>query len=60
MNKKGFTLAEVLIALAIIGVTAAITAPMLSSLMPDKHKAMVLKYYKTITDINKDLLILIS
>ena len=56
MNKKGFTLAEVLVTLGAVGVIAAITAPMLSSLMPDEHKTKVLKYYKTVQDINQALL----
>lgn len=56
MKKNGFTLSELLVALGIIGVIAAITAPALSNLMPDKTKAQVLKLYKIITDANRDLL----
>ena len=56
MKKIGFTLAEVLVALTIIGVLAAITAPMLDSLIPDKNKVKVLKAYTTISKINQDLL----
>ena len=54
--KKAFTLAEVLITLGIIGVVAAITAPMIDGIMPDKNKAKVLKVYKTICDANKEIL----
>lgn len=56
MNKKGFTLAELLITLGIIGLVAAITAPILTGIMPDKDKVQVLKYYKMISDITTDLL----
>ena len=54
--KKGFTLAEVLVALGLVGIIAAITAPMLGSMMPNEHKAKALKYYKTVQDINQELL----
>ena len=56
MKKNGFTLAEVLIAMGIIAVVAAMTAPMLDNLMPDKNKAKVLKVYNTVSNINADLL----
>ena len=56
MKKIGFTLAEVLVALTIIGVLAAITAPMLDGIIPDKNKVKVLKAYKTIAHINEELL----
>ena len=54
--KRGFTLTEVLVTLGVIGVIAAIMAPMVSNLIPDKNKGMVIKYYKIITDTNTDLL----
>ena len=54
--KKGFTLAELLVTLGTIGVLAAITAPMITGLMPDKNKMMVIKAYKTLSDINQELL----
>lgn len=41
--KKGFTLAETLISLSIIGVIAALTIPMLIPLMPDKSRTMYKK-----------------
>lgn len=53
--RKGFTLAEVIVALGIVGVIAAITSPMLASLVPDKDKLMVLKTYKLVMDINDEL-----
>lgn len=56
MKKLGFTLSEVIIALGIIGVIAAITAPLLGSIIPDKNKVLVLKAYKTLTEINQEIL----
>lgn len=55
MRKSAFTLSELLIVLGVIGVVAAITAPILSNVMPDKNKMNVLKTYKVIADINEDL-----
>ena len=40
MLKKGFTLQELLISMAIIGIVAAVAAPGLIGLMPDKKKSM--------------------
>lgn len=56
MKKLGFTLSEILVAMGIIAVIAAMTAPMLDSIIPDKNKAKVLKVYKTLSSINADLL----
>lgn len=56
MKNKGFTLAEVLITLGIIGVVAALTAPTLTNLVPDKNKVSVLKMYSVIDSINTELL----
>lgn len=56
MKKLGFTLSELIIALGLIGVIAAITAPAISNLLPDKNKALVLKYHKIISDINNNLI----
>lgn len=56
MKKQGFTLVELLLVLGIIAVIAAITAPVLGNLMPDKNKVKVLKTYKVINDIAQDLL----
>ncbi len=56
MKKTGFTLSEVIVALGIISVIAVITAPILGGIIPDKNKVAVLKIYKTVSEINKDLL----
>ena len=56
MKKHGFTLAEVLISLGIVAVVAALTAPSLINLMPDKNKAKVVKLYSTLNSINRELL----
>lgn len=56
MKKFGFTLAEVLISMSIIGVVASITAPTLINIMPNKDKVQTIKYQKLISEINADLL----
>ncbi len=55
MKKFGFTLMEVIIALGIVGVVAAISTPLLNNLIPDKDKIAVLKTYKIIGDINNEI-----
>ena len=56
MNKRGFTLAEVLISLGIVGVCAAILSPAIVNIMPDKNKTRVLQYYSAISNANVELL----
>ena len=56
MKKIGFTLAELLVTIAIVGIVASITLASMHRIMPDKDKGMVLKAYKTLMDINKDIL----
>ena len=56
MKKLGFTLTEVLLSMAIIGVVASLTAPSLINMMPNKDKMQTLKYQKLISEINADLL----
>lgn len=55
MKKYGFTLAECLIALLLIGVISAVMAPAIRHLFPDKDKTIVLKYNKIIMDINNEI-----
>ena len=56
MKKFGFTLAEVIVTLGIIGLLAAITAPLLGSLTPDQNKIKVLKAYKILSDVTIEIL----
>ncbi len=56
MFKKGFTLQELLITMAIIGVVAAITAPAIMNIVPDKNKAMYIKAYNTLTTLTDEIM----
>lgn len=56
MKKFGFTLSELIVALGIIGVVAAITMPTLNNLIPDKRKVTVMKAYKTAVEITSEIL----
>lgn len=53
--KKGFTLAELLITLGIVGVIAAVTVPTVAKLKPDNAKAKFLKSYAVLTDVTAEL-----
>ena len=55
MKKTGFTLAELLITLGIIGVIVAILVPAVNNAMPDENKTMYLKTYDTLSDTIKNL-----
>lgn len=48
MRKKGFTLAEALIALGIVGIVAALALPMFNKTKPDPIKMSYLKTYDSI------------
>ena len=56
MRKNGFTLQELLISMAIIGIMAAAIAPAINSIMPDKRKAMYMKAYNTLTNTTNEIL----
>ena len=56
VKKSAFTLSEILVTLAIIGIVGAILAPVFGKIMPDKDKMIVLKTAKILTDINYELL----
>ena len=55
MKKIGFTLAELLITLGIIGIVAALLVTATSTLTPDKNKVLCLKAYDTISNTIKNL-----
>ncbi len=56
MLKKGFTLQELLISLAVIGVVSAIALPSLMRIQPDKSKTMYMKAYNTLTTLTDEIL----
>jgi len=56
MKKFGFSLAELLIALSIIAIGAALLAPAYMNNKPDKYKFRVLKYYNLIEEATDKLL----
>ena len=56
MKKFGFTLSEILVTIAVIGVISSIVVPMVGDILPDQDKMKVLKCYKTIVDTNNELL----
>ena len=56
MKNKAFTLTELLIALAVIGVLIAILLPVISNLMPDQNSLMAKRAYYAVQTITSDLL----
>ena len=55
MKKFGFTLAELIITLSIIAIAAALIAPSLNKLVPDKNKVSVIKYNTKIQNTIEDM-----
>ena len=49
MKKNGFTLAELVVALGVIGIITALIIPAAHKLMPDNNKVLYLKAYDTIS-----------
>ena len=45
LQKKGFTLIEILIAMALVGILIAVMSPNLAKVLPDKNKAMFIKAF---------------
>ena len=56
MKKFGFTLAEMVIAIAVVGVLAAASVPLVNSIIPDREKVQVLKAYKQLKSINQEII----
>lgn len=50
-NKRAFTLAEVLVSLALLGVLAAILIPVISRAKPNPNKVMFKKAYSTLENV---------
>jgi len=56
MNKKGFTLSEVMITIGVLGVLAALLVPAVVNNAPDNSKIMFKKAYYNIERITEDLI----
>ena len=56
IKRKGFTLTELMIALAVLGVLSAIVLPMLNGNTPSRNRMMMKKAYYTIEDVVRDLI----
>lgn len=55
MIKKGFTLQELLITMAIIGIVSAITVPAIQKIIPNEQKLKYMKAYNAVTSITNDI-----
>ena len=56
MKKRGFTLAEVLITLTVLGILIAITIPVINQLTPNKQKIMFKKAYEVCERVVEELI----
>ncbi len=56
MKKSGFTMAELIISLTIIGVAAALVLPQITNMAPDKYKVRVLNAYNDLYAATENLL----
>lgn len=56
MKKKGFTLSELIITLAIIAIAAALTLPALMNMIPDKHKVRIINTYNDLYAATQNIL----
>lgn len=56
MKKTGFTIAELIVTLGIVGVVAALTAPAVTNFMPDQNKIRVIEYNTELTSAINDIL----
>ncbi len=51
MKNKAFTLAEVLISIALVGIISAIVSPIIANLAPNKERVMFKKAYYSLASI---------
>lgn len=56
MKKSGFTMAELIISLTIIGVSAALVLPQIMNMAPDKYKMRVLNAYNDLYAATENIL----
>ena len=56
MFKRGFTLQELLITIGVIGIVAAICAPAVVNIVPDKTKTIYMKAYTTLSNLTNEIL----
>ena len=56
LNKQGFTLTELLIALGVIGILAAVLMPIIINLLPDQNALMAKRAYYATQTIVSDLI----
>ena len=56
MKKNGFTLAEVLVTLSIVGIASALLTPIIGNSIPDKNKTTILNLYQTIAANTESML----
>ena len=50
MKKKGYTLAEALIAMGVVGVVAALMLPLMNKYRPDGDKALFIRTHDSIVE----------
>ena len=55
MKKTGYTLAEILIAIAVVGVIAGLLLPMVGKIKPDMNKMVFLQTYDSIVQVTRKL-----
>lgn len=55
MKKFGFTLAELVITLSIIGIVSALMVPAVKDLVPDKNKVKVIHYHTLLANTINDM-----
>ena len=56
MKKQGYTLAEVLITVGIVGVLAALMLPLINKFRPDTTKILYLKTYDSVVETIRDII----